>query len=236
MLAGWHASQNGAMDGILQQAERFLLLCLHEQADHTAALWMLASLRALRRDEAGLAALEPAMNRPEVEDGRFQLMSAICSLVAGKADQAVEAGKKAMAAAELDDEGRYVTACAHLQSGDDPSAVQLLQQVAASTGPSADHARGLLGQLNFRRGAYSESIKWWTGLNTEKRAAWQLDESLRQTVLLAGLAAFKTGQFEHAADRFKEASRLGLRDRRLGPLIGLSLLKGAQRLLYQGEG
>jgi tetratricopeptide (TPR) repeat protein len=236
MLTAWNSSQNGAMDGLLQQAERFLMLCLRDHADHTAALWMMAALRALRGDEPGLVALEPAMNRPDVEDARFQLMAAICALVAGKADQAVEVGKKAMTATELADEGRYVVAWAQLQRGEDAAALQLLQQVAASTGPSAEHARGLLGQLNFRRGVYSESIKWWTGLNTEKRAAWQLDEALRQTVLLAGLIAFKTGQYEQAADRFKEASRLGLRDRRLGPLIGLSLVKGAQRLLYQGEG
>lgn len=231
MLAGWHA----AADGALEQAERYLLLCLREQHDHSEALWMLAALRAVRGDEAGLTALAPAMKRPDVEDPRFQLMAAVCALVAGDADHALVAAQKAAASADLADEGRYALAWAHFRRGEDAAAVQTLQQVAASSGPSADHARGLLGQLNFRRGAYSESIRWWSGLNPEKRAAWKLDDALRQTVLLAGLVAFKTGQFEQAAERFREASRLGLRDRRLAPLITLSLFKGAQRLLYQGE-
>ena len=33
-------------------------------------------------------------------------------------------------------------------------------------------------------------------------------------------------------ERFREAGRLGLRDRRLGLLIGLSLFKAGQKLLY----
>jgi len=39
---------------------------------------------------------------------------------------------------------------------------------------------------------------------------------------------------EQAAERFKEAGKLGLRERRLGALIGLALFKAGQRLLEEG--
>ena len=76
---------------------------------------------------------------------------------------------------------------------------------------------------------------WWTALDEGKRTEWKLDEVLRQTVLLAGLVCFEGGKFEEAAERFREAGKLGLRDRRLGPLIGLSLFRAGQKLLYAGE-
>ena len=61
---------------------------------------------------------------------------------------------------------------------------------------------------------------------------WSLDDPLRQTVLLAGLKALKEERFEQAADRFREAGKFGLRDRRLGGLITLAVVKAGQRLLY----
>ena len=32
---------------------------------------------------------------------------------------------------------------------------------------------------------------WWTALDAGRRAEWQFDEALRQTVLLAGLVCFE---------------------------------------------
>ena len=55
---------------------------------------------------------------------------------------------------------------------------------------------------------------------------------MRQTVLLAGLTAFEKGKYELAAERIREAGRLGLRDRRLGSLLTLALVKAGQRLLF----
>jgi hypothetical protein len=52
-------------------------------------------------------------------------------------------------------------------------------------------------------------------------------------VLLSGLLACKDGRFEQAAERFREAGKLGLRDRRLGPLLTLALVRAGQRLLYE---
>ena len=52
-------------------------------------------------------------------------------------------------------------------------------------------------------------------------------------VFLSALTDYGAGRFEQAANRLREAGKLGLRDRRLGPLIGLSLFKAGQRLVYQ---
>ena len=45
--------------------------------------------------------------------------------------------------------------------------------------------------------------------------------------------AYEEGRFEQAAERFREAGKLGLRDRRLGPLLTLALVRAGQRLLYE---
>ena len=71
------------------------------------------------------------------------------------------------------------------------------------------------------------------GVDAAKRDEWKLTEPLRQTVLLSALTSFQKGRFEQAADRFREASKLGLRDKRLGPMLTLSLVKAGQRLLYE---
>ena len=54
-------------------------------------------------------------------------------------------------------------------------------------------------------------------------------------MFLSGLLAYRAGQFERAAERFREAGRLGLRDRRLASLLSLAYFKAGQRLLYEGE-
>ena len=74
--------------------------------------------------------------------------------------------------------------------------------------------------------------RWPESAAPRRRAEWQLDETLRQTGLLSGLLAFENRRYEQAADRFREAGKAGLRDRRLGSLLILALVKAGQRLLY----
>jgi hypothetical protein len=93
----------------------------------------------------------------------------------------------------------------------------------------------MLGQLSHERGAPDEAVGWWSMLDPAWRSRWNLEEPLRQTVFLAGLVALDEKRFEQAADRFREAGKLGLRDRRLGGLITLALVKAGQRLLYAEE-
>jgi hypothetical protein len=108
----------------------------------------------------------------------------------------------------------------------------LQKAAAADKSPSAPYAKALLGRQGFDRSAYDEAIRWWNQIDPARRAEWKLDEPLRQTVLLAGLTAFEKGRYELAAERIREAARLGLRDQRLGSLLTLALVKAGQRLLY----
>ena len=48
--------------------------------------------------------------------------------------------------------------------------------------------------------------------------------------------ALHAEHFAAAADKLREAGRLGSRDRRLGSLLTLSLIKAGQRALYEGRG
>jgi tetratricopeptide (TPR) repeat protein len=234
MLALSLASSDGAASAGFAQAEAFLVDCLREQPGHVDGAWMLAALRAASNNEAGLKALAPLF-QADVADARYQLMAAVCHLVAGDAAKAVEAAKKASGQSDLAGEGQFIQAWAHLARSEDAAAFQVLQKVAVTTGPSADLARALLGRVGFQRGIYPEAVKWWTALDAGKRTEWKLDDALRQTVLLAGLVAFRSGHFEQAAERFREAGKLGLRDKRLGSLIGVSLFKAGQQLLYQND-
>jgi hypothetical protein len=52
-------------------------------------------------------------------------------------------------------------------------------------------------------------------------------------VWLAALKALQTGRYENAAERLREAGKLGWRDRRLGPLLSFALVKAGQQLLYK---
>jgi tetratricopeptide (TPR) repeat protein len=208
--------------------------CLREDPDHVEALWSLAAVRAVIGDSDGLAAQAARMNRPEVQDPRFHFLGAVCHLAARDYPRVIEVVQRAAADPSLAVESQFVLAWAHLYQQDLDAARAALHKVAAADrSPSAAYARALLGRLHFSRDEYDEAIRWWNGVDTTHRNAWRLDETLRQTVLLSGLLACKDGRFEQAAERFREAGRLGLRDRRLGPLLTLSLVRAGQRLLYE---
>jgi tetratricopeptide (TPR) repeat protein len=228
----------------LHEAILLLQECLKEDPDHTDALWHLAAARWVAGDHAGVAALAAAMNRPAVPDPRFHYLAAVCHLAAGDAAQVLKAGQRVLAAtaekgsgppagAGLDVEVHYLMGWAHLQREDLPAAAAAFQKVADVAGsPSAEHARALLGHIGFTHGSCEEAIRWWTAVDPKKRSEWRLDDALRSTVFAAGLLAYQDGRFEQAAGRFCEAGRLGVRERRLGQLMILSLVKAGQQLLY----
>src|SRR5262249_46943862 len=154
----------------------------------------------------------PSMDRPEVTDARFHYLAAVSFLAAGDHTRVLEAGQRAASDPALAVESQFVMAWAHWHLGDLASTGKVLLQVAASEGPSSEHARALLGHAAFQRGAFADAVMWWTALDAGRRSQWQFDEVLRQTVLMAGLTCFESGQFEEAAERFREAGKLGLRD------------------------
>jgi tetratricopeptide (TPR) repeat protein len=221
----------------LTEAQHLLEACLRDQPDHADALWCLAAVRAARDDRPGLAAQAPAMDRPGVPDARFHYLGAVCQLAAGDPRRALELADRAAASdAALAPESRYLAAWAHLRRDDVGAARQALEHAAAADdSPSAPYARALLGRLDVARGSYEGAAAWWKAVDAPRRRALGLDEVLRQTVLLAGLFDLEGGRYERAAERFREAGALGLRDRRLGPLLTLALVKAGQRLLYEGD-
>jgi tetratricopeptide (TPR) repeat protein len=222
----------------MDEAVALLEECLREDPDHEAALWCLAMVRCVRGRHEELAAQAAAMRRLEEQsdqhDARFYFLAAVCYLAAGEYPQMLSAADRAAAISPaLASECAYLTGWASLLLGDAASAVRALQQPAQDGAASSSaHARALLGQVQFSQGAYEEAVRSWNALDPCRRRQWELDEPLRATVLVTALQAFQEGRFEQAADRFREAGRLGLRDRRLGPLLTLALIKAGQRLLY----
>ena len=213
-----------------------LQTCLQDDPDHTEALWCLAAARSIVGDREGLAAQAPAMNRPAVPDARFHYLGAVCHLAAKDYTRALELSQRAATDPALAVESHYLMGWAHLHLDNAGAARHALQKVAAAEkNPSAVYARALLGQLGFVSGAYDEAIKWWGAVEPRRRAGWQLDETLRHTAFLSGLLNFQEGRYEQAAERFREAGKLGLRERRLGPLLTLALVKAGQRLLYEQD-
>lgn len=229
-----HPNGRGSDKPALSQALTLLETCLREDPDHIDALWCLAAVRSILGDRAGLAALASTMNRPSVREARFHYFAAVCHLAAEDYDAVLESSQRAAMEDALAVESQFLMAWALIHQDNRGAAQQLLQRVAlVEKSPSAVYARALLGRLNYDGGAYDEAIQWWSSIDPRQRGQWHLEEPLRQTVLLSGLLTYEGGNFEQAADRFREAGKIGLRDRRLESLLTLALVRAGQRLLYE---
>jgi tetratricopeptide (TPR) repeat protein len=221
-------------EGALGEGRQLLEECLVEVPDHSDALWCLAAVCTVQRDRPALARLAPRMDRPEVSDARFHYLGAVCQLASDRPQLAAEIAQRAKSLAL---EARLIQAWACIKLGNADAALAVLKPLAAdASSPSVMYARAVMGLLSYQKGAYEDTIQFWTSVEASARARWGLDEPLRHMVLLAGLSALQTSKFEQAADRFREAAKLGLRDKRLGGLITLALVKAGQRLLYSDKG
>jgi tetratricopeptide (TPR) repeat protein len=235
------ATANGQADGggsheALREAKHLFQECLRDNPDHVDALWQLAAVRSVTGDQAGLAAQAAAMQRPDVTDSRFHYLAAVCHLAASDYPRVLEAAGRSAAEPSLAADSQYLMGWAHLHRRDGAAAAECLRQAtAAADSASVDHARALLGRLRFTEGAAEEAVECWNALTPLRRREWQLEEALRSTVFLSGLQAYQDGRFDLASARFREAGQLGLRDRRLGPLLFLSLFRAGQRLLFGGS-
>jgi hypothetical protein len=93
----------------------------------------------------------------------------------------------------------------------------------------------LLARIAFEEGIDREAIGWWKALDPGRRKQWGLEEPLKGAIFVSALQSLQQHRFAEAAEKIREAGRLGLRDRRLGPLLSLALIKAGQRLLYGGQ-
>jgi Flp pilus assembly protein TadD len=127
-------------------------------------------------------------------------------------------------------EAGFLEGIAIAETGDLDAAIPVLQKSACADGsPSTPLAQAILGTLLFRQGHFDTAAAWWQRLAPDRRAAWRLAEVLGNTQLLGALEEFNAGRFESAADRFRQAGKLGCRDRRLGGMLLLSLFRAAQQ-------
>jgi tetratricopeptide (TPR) repeat protein len=232
------ASEGGDQPSLARRANvaalDLLEECLRADPDHLPALWAAAAVRALLGDQAGLAAQAPAMkDRSADVDARFHLFAAACHLAAG--DHAAVSAACAQAADDpaLAVESAYLLGWSFIHRREPATAAQVLQRVAeVSDRPSTGHARAILGALRFHQGAYDEAVQWWQRMDEGLRKTWGFDQSLAGAAFLAALADLHAGKFASAAGRLREAGKLGLRDRRLGPLLSFALFKAGQQRLY----
>ena len=218
-------------------AESLLQQALADDPSHADALWLLAALRSTTGNREGLAALAPSMNRPDVPDPRFHYLAAVSALAAKDYTTVLDACRRAWAEPALTVECRYLMGWAHLHLGDEAAALREWEVVAKTeSSPSAEYAKALLGRVRFGQGNYEEAIPWWSGVDTKRRGGWGLDEPLRGTVFLSGLLALDSGKYAQAADRFRDAAKLGAREKRLGGLLVLALVKAGQEKLFSENG
>jgi predicted Zn-dependent protease len=212
--------------------ESFLRECLVRDPDHLQALYLLAAVRSLANDRAGLAALAPALNRPGVQEAHFHYFAAICWLAAADDERAIEAARRALVDPDLAIEAHFLLGWASWHRKDTAAAQADWRKVAeCPKSPSVEQARALLAYIDFTCGAYGEALDWWKQVAPAQRAAWRLDAPLADTAFLTGLLAHEAGNDELAAQRLREARDLGCRDDRLGALLPVALIKAAQRML-----
>lgn len=231
---------------LLQNARTFLEDALSHDPANAEALWLLAAVREILGDRAALAQQAAAMDRGEIADSRFHYLAGVCHLASGNHVAAKDACQRverlreaapvtegAVAAFSLAEECAYLEGWAHIQAQNAMAAAQALAMPAKSAAsPSAGHARALLGKLAFDAGREDEAIRCWKEVDPKRRAAWKLNETLAGTVFLTALQAYQDGEYEKAAAAIREAGRLGWRDRRLGSLLTLALVKAGQTYLY----
>jgi hypothetical protein len=247
---------SAGLDGAaLAQAEELLHECLRGDPDHADALWCLAAVRWLRGDVASLAGQVSAMTPPTGENVRFRYFTALCQLAAHDSaatlDTCAGIGASQCDASSKpaphrngqpapivywDVESAYLAGLAHGSLEQWPQAAQDLQKPALfPDSPSASQAQALLGSIGFQTADYEQACKWWQMLDPKKRAAWKLGETLANTVFLTALQDAERGDFEKAAEKLRAAGKLGSRDRRLGPLLVLTLFKAGQKAVYESS-
>jgi tetratricopeptide (TPR) repeat protein len=206
--------------------------CLEAEAAHADARWLLAALRWKAGDRAGVAALAPSMDRPDVTDPRFAYLAAVCQMEGGNVDAAPRSARAAAVDGPLQADGHHLLAQLHMSRGDWSGAEARLEAALPSAaGPTADHARALLGRVFWEQRSVPEAADLWGALPAEKRKAWGIDTALPGVSYIAGLQALRMSDHAGAAEWLGRARDLGLREPRLPVLHERALVQAARRQL-----
>jgi tetratricopeptide (TPR) repeat protein len=221
---------------------------LQHDGQHADALALLAAVRWLEGDLHNLAAQATRMDQEQVAEPRFHFFAAVAHLAADDYPATLQAcrrvfdrqpshhGRNGDSAFDLGVESKYVAALAHIGLNDRLAAIEALQDVArAKASPSAAQAQALLGLVQFAEQRHEEALQSWQALDANARQERSLTEPLAHTMFLVALEDLVRANYEISADKFRQAGRLGCRDRRLGPLLLLALFKAGQQAIYAGE-
>ncbi len=231
-------------DAVLARAEENLHLVVADDPASDEAVALLAALRWLKNDQPGLASLADRCRSFQGLDPRQQYFAALALAAAHDWTSVVAACRRVTHLVAdkngtlglLVIEAAYLEGVAQAELGDAAAAVEVLKKPAAAEGnASTPFAQGLLGAMLMRQGQFDAATTWWQKLPAPQRTAWKIGEVLGGAQMLAALEAFQSGRFEQAADKFRQAGKLGCRDRRLGALLLASLVKAGKQAVY-GDG
>lgn len=244
------------LQAALQGTEEFLLDSFQADNCHPETLWQMAAVRWLRGDLGGLAQEAPRLANSMDADPRIHYFAALARLAGNdfagvleicpriaKGSETTGPDKSAATvngqpeshdrALNWSVEADYLAGLAHLGLGRDDLALAALSSTAQHPeSPSMVHSLALLGWICYRLHRHEEASRWWQKLDAKVRSQWGITETLGGTVFLTALEAFAARRYEEAAEKLRQAGRLGCRDRRLGPLLLLSLFKGGQQAIY----
>jgi tetratricopeptide (TPR) repeat protein len=218
---------------IQRQCLEFLDRCLQANPTHSQANWCKAAVLCLAGDDNALSAHAADMNDTMASDPRYHYLAALCQLAAGDHGAVAAASTRASAEPALRAECEHVLAWDALDRQEVVEAAGHLERVIESNGFAAAQACALLGGIYFYQGDFARAVENWVALDGGLRARWNLQSPLANIVLLAALQALSEQDYETAAARVREAGKLGVRDRRLGPVLMLALFKAGQKLLYE---
>ncbi len=243
----------------LDRAAHWLETTRHDAPQASEPLWMLAAIRWLQGDRVGIRSLASELAALPVNrdsDPRFRLMAALCHWNAGDFSRCLEAidstrdshltlaGREARngesrngdsGSLDLAVEGDFLAGLALVGLGRHSEALDRFSRVARSSGPSRLFASAFEGQLQFQAERHDDAAETWQRIDLKTRQAWKLHEPLAQTLFLSALEMIRDTRYDEAGERLRHAGKMGCRDRRLGPLLLLSLFKAGQKAIYGNE-
>ncbi len=234
-----------ATSAALPAVLEFLGDCLAHDPNHAHSQWCLAAVRWLQGDTAALAGQGNAMGDAEIPDPRYHYLAALCHLLGNRPEAVVAACQRvgqptgsngSNTQRQFAVEAGYLAALAHIGMDRPRPAIDALKPLTFDPkSPTLPYAQALLGEVFFRENRHDEAISAWQALDANKRQAWNLAEPMAQTTFISALESLQKAQYEQAAEKLRQAGRLGYRDRRLGPLLLLALFKAGQQAIYKGE-